>query len=340
LSGRDDLVLVIGGGISGLSCASMLHRSGINVRVLDQGYRIGGRCATRRTHEGDVIADLGAPCFDADDPVFKEEIERWIGSGSCARWDGAGGAFVGVPTMDAIMDSMAQGVDVRSGCRVERVFRHDGAWVVEVERRDGARMTERCERIVLATHPREAARLIGEHSDMLSSMLRSVETQCVWVLMMQINDPLEGLPAMVDVGEVGDGSEDIIARIIRDDHKPGRSCETDSSMLVIHAREDWSAANRELDRVEAQRVLVEQTRSLVSSMFGHDVNDQRIGDVQVHRWGSAHPVKGLPQRCETDDDARIVVCGDAFGWKGLSLGVQSAWLSGRAAAMKLIDTTG
>ncbi len=318
----------------------MLHWTGINVRVLDQGYRIGGRCTTRRTLEGEVIADLGAPCFDADVPVFIEQVKRWVDSGVCARWDGAGGAFVGVPTMDAIVDSMAQGIDVRSGCRVERVFRHDRSWVVEVERRDGARVTERCERIVLATHPRESDRLIGEHSNTLSLMLGSVETRCVWVLMMRINDPLEGLPAMVDVGDGSSESDEIIARIIRDDHKPGRSRETDSSTLVIHAREDWSAANRELDRVEAQRVLTQHTRSLLSSMLGHDLDDQRIGDVQVHRWGSAHPVEGLPQRCETDDDARIVVCGDAFGWKGLPLGVQSAWLSGRASAMALIETTG
>jgi renalase len=280
-----------------------------------------------------VVADLGAPCFDADDPDFLQEVECWIGSGACAPWDAAGGAFVGVPTMDAIVDHMAQGIDVRSGCRVDRIVRHDGAWAVEFERRDDARLTERSDRIVLATHPRDAARLIGDYSNQLSSMLGSVETLCVWVLMMRINDPLEGFPAMVEV------SDKIIARIIRDNHKPGRCCDTDSSMLVIHAREDWSAANRELDRDEAQRVLIEHTRSLVSSMFGHDVKDQLIGDVQVHRWGSAHPVKGLPQLCGTDDDARVVVCGDAFGWKGLSLGVQSAWLSGRAAALTLIEST-
>ncbi len=236
--------------------------------------------------------------------------------------------------MDAIVDHMAQGIDVRSGCRVDRIIRRDGMWEAEVEGRDGARVTERCDRIVLATHPREAVRLIGEHSDKLSSMLGSVETRCVWVLMMRINDPLEGLPAMVDVGD-----DEIIARIIRDDHKPGNLRDTDLSMLVTHAREDWSAANRELDRVEAQRVLTQHARLLLSSMLGHDLDDQRIGDVQVHRWGSAHPVEGLPQLCDTDDDASIVVCGDAFGWKGLSLGVQSAWLSGRAAAMKLVDST-
>ncbi len=316
----------------------MLHESGIDVRVLDRGYRIGGRCTTRRTHEGEVVANLGAPCFGADDSVFLNEVHRWIGSGVCARWDGVGDSFVGVPTMDAVVEHMAQGIDVRSGCRVERIMRQDGMWEAEVERRDGARVTERCERIVVATHPREAARLIGDHSNTLSSVLGSVETRCVWVLVMRINDPLEGLPAMVDVGD--DGSDQIIARIIRDDHKPGRSRETDSSTLVIHAREDWSAANRELDRLEAQRVLTQHTRSLVSSLLGRDVDDQHIDDVQVHRWGSAHPVEGLVQRCETDDDARIVVCGDAFGWKGLSLGVQSAWLSGRAAAMALIETTG
>lgn len=342
-------MLIVGAGISGLSCAKHLHDRGIPVCVIDQGYRIGGRCSTRRTYEGEVIADHGAPSFEAKDPEFEDAVSEWIASGICTQWDvdryqwtddslkqenEPSRLYIGTPTMDAIAFHLASGIAVQSETRVLGLRRKtDGNWCVETESRDGVRSESTCTHVVIATHPREAVRLIGDHSLFLTSTLEHVQTSCVWVLMMRIDDPLEGLPVLVEVSEGGDG---IIAKIIRDDHKPNRACDTDSSTLVIHACSDWSAANRD----EAQRVLTEHTRSLLSAMLGHVVDDHHIVDVQVHRWGSAHPIEGLPQLCETDDDARIMLCGDAFGWKELALGVQSAWLSGRAAAAVLADGLG
>lgn len=346
-------MLIVGAGISGLSCAKHLHDRGIAVRVIDQGYRIGGRCSTRRTYEGEVIADHGTPSFEAKDPEFEDAVSEWIASGICAQWtvdryqwtddslkqeNETSRLYIGNPTMDAIAFHLASGIAVQSETRVLGLHRKtDGNWCVETESRDGVRSESTCTHVVIATHPREAVRLIGDHSSFLTSTLEHVQTACVWVLMMRIDDPLEGLPVLVEVSEGGDG---IIATIIRDDHKPNRACDTNYSTLVIHACSDWSSANRDLDRDEAQRLLTEHTRSLLSSMLGHDIDDHRFGVVQVHRWGSAHPVEGLPQLCETDDDARIMLCGDAFGWKELALGVQSAWMSGRAAAAVLADGLG
>ena len=51
-------VIVIGAGISGLRAASVLHRHGVDVVVLEGRDRIGGRIHTTRTPDGGV-RDIG-----------------------------------------------------------------------------------------------------------------------------------------------------------------------------------------------------------------------------------------------------------------------------------------
>ena len=51
-------VVVVGAGIAGLRAASVLHRHGVNVIVLEARDRIGGRISTTRK-EGNVVRDIG-----------------------------------------------------------------------------------------------------------------------------------------------------------------------------------------------------------------------------------------------------------------------------------------
>ena len=53
--------LIIGAGLSGLSAAQTLVRSGRSVLVVDKGRGVGGRLATRRI--GDATLDHGAQFF-------------------------------------------------------------------------------------------------------------------------------------------------------------------------------------------------------------------------------------------------------------------------------------
>ena len=65
MSGRrqDDCdVLVIGGGLTGLTCAVLLHEAGHSVIVVEAADRLGGRVHSLRDPvSGAYLADLGVP---------------------------------------------------------------------------------------------------------------------------------------------------------------------------------------------------------------------------------------------------------------------------------------
>jgi renalase len=65
-------VAIIGAGISGLSCAQVLHAAGVDVRLYESGSTVGGRCATR-LWQGHLV-DFGVQYFTAQTTDFKREL--------------------------------------------------------------------------------------------------------------------------------------------------------------------------------------------------------------------------------------------------------------------------
>ncbi|MBO6512717.1 MAG: NAD(P)-binding protein, partial [Phycisphaerales bacterium] len=141
---------IIGGGISGLSCAQALISAGCGVQIFDQGYRVGGRISTRTHMDGRVIADHGAPSFRVDDPGFQSAVHAWIDAGVCAAWDDR---FVGKPSMGSISRHLAEGLPVQTSTRIERVKQiEDDSWEVSSEQ---AAVDDRFDQLVIAAQPRE-----------------------------------------------------------------------------------------------------------------------------------------------------------------------------------------
>ncbi|SNQ51454.1 putative NAD/FAD-dependent oxidoreductase [Frankia canadensis] len=77
-------VVVAGGGIAGIACASALRAEGIAVHVRDRGRVIGGRMASRWI-DGRIV-DSGASYFTVSSPQFAEVVADWTARGMARPW--------------------------------------------------------------------------------------------------------------------------------------------------------------------------------------------------------------------------------------------------------------
>ncbi|XP_078437128.1 FAD/NAD(P)-binding oxidoreductase family protein isoform X2 [Wolffia australiana] len=120
-------VAVVGAGISGAVCASMLAGRGISVTVFDSGRGPGGRMSQRResTEAGDLVFDHGAPYFTIANEEAMDLVTSWERMGVVAQWnerfgcfdvstskfvdlenDGEKKKYVGVPGMNSVCKAL------------------------------------------------------------------------------------------------------------------------------------------------------------------------------------------------------------------------------------------
>lgn len=70
-------IAVIGAGLSGLTCARLLHEAGADVAVYEAAPRIGGRIHALRDSQGHVLADLGPTwVWPPHQPVVAHWLDR------------------------------------------------------------------------------------------------------------------------------------------------------------------------------------------------------------------------------------------------------------------------
>jgi len=83
-AGGMDPVIVIGAGISGISCARALAAARLPVRVLDRAGEPGGRMASAE-HDGRPV-DTGASYFTVSDDRFDRLVQDWRRRGLARPW--------------------------------------------------------------------------------------------------------------------------------------------------------------------------------------------------------------------------------------------------------------
>ena len=166
-------ILIIGGGMAGLSAATALAAVGQRIIVLDKGRGPGGRMAARRAEIGgeQVGFDHGAQYFTARDPAFREAVAAWEAAGVAARWPAAGeDAWVGTPGMNACVKAMAETLDVRWGVRAERLERDGAVWRIATGDQSFTAAT-----VLVAVPAEQAAVLLAETAPELAALAASVD---------------------------------------------------------------------------------------------------------------------------------------------------------------------
>ncbi len=319
-------VIVIGAGWAGLSAAARLSQAGLKVRVLDKGRGAGGRSSTRR--QGGFSFDHGAQYFTARSDRFRLQVERWREQSLVAAWkpriqvfgerpQSTGGSpderLVAVPGMNGVPARLAASLDCQFGQRVAALY-YFGRWQIELE--EGAPISSRA--LVLTAPPAQAIELLGaDHA--LSATLASVRLQPTVALMAgfdRLRDP--GFDAAFD-------NEGPLSWLASNSSKPGRD---PALAWVAHASSAWSEAH--LERSPNQ-VSAELSEALCRRL---NVDPATISLATVHRWRYAQCDAPLDQGCLWQADQSLAVAGD---WCAGNR-IEGAWLSGQAAADRLLGT--
>ncbi|WP_306145972.1 NAD(P)/FAD-dependent oxidoreductase [Roseibium sp. MMSF_3412] len=302
---------IIGAGLAGLCCASILQKRGYTPVLLEKGRGVGGRLATRRTDAGFQF-DHGAQYITARTPDFRNAVARLIGKGAAGTWSGADReVIVGTPSMNAMAKVLAGGLDIRRKTRVTDLRAEENGWRAATA--DSVFQFDRL--VVTAPQPQTVGLLGVEHP--LANAISAVRMSPCWTLMATFADQQE-IPFTSR-----SAPDSYLAWIALNSSKPGRP---DTNSWVVQASADWSARNleREADDV-AQEMLLRLCGIL-------RIEPSNAVHASAHRWRYARVEEPLGTPFCRNDAGTLYLGGD---WC-LGARVEAAWTSGKAIADDLL----
>lgn len=301
-------ILIIGGGMAGLSAATALAAAGQRIIVLDKGRGPGGRMAARRAEIGgaQVGFDHGAQYFTARDPAFREAVAAWEAAGVAARWPAAGtDAWVGTPGMNACVKAMAE-----APAHVQCL---GAAWRIATGNQSFTAAT-----VLVAVPAEQAAVLLAEPAPELAALAGNVPSAPCWAVMAGFD---ARLPVAADTYRSDTGP---VSWAARNSAKPGRGgVET----WVIHAAPARSRELIDLPKHEVAEILL---ADFFAATGAAPAVPQHL---DAHRWLYALPQALEREGARFDAALRIGIAGDYLH----SPRVEGAWLSGRALAQAVLQ---
>ncbi|MFM7378408.1 MAG: NAD(P)/FAD-dependent oxidoreductase [Erythrobacter sp.] len=314
MDGQAD-ILIIGGGMAGLSAATALVDMGARVTVLDKGRGPGGRMAARRVEiAGEQVSfDHGAQYFTARDPAFRDAVAVWEAVGIAARWPAAGAdAWVGTPGMNAPIRFMAEGLDLRWNVRAERLCRDGALWRVEA-----GEAVFRAETVLVAVPAEQAAVLLADAAPDFAARAAAVTSAPCWAVMAGFTERLPLADTFCsDTGPVSWAA--------RNSAKPGRA---GAETWVIHASPARSRELIDLPKDEVAALLLADFFAATGAPPAAPLHRD------AHRWLYAQPEARKGEGPLYDPALQIGIAGD---WLH-SPRVEGAWLSGRALTQKVLQ---
>ncbi len=314
MDGQFDIV-IIGGGMAGLSAATALAATGQRIIVLDKGRGPGGRMAARRVEiDGEPVSfDHGAQYFTARDPAFRETVAAWEAAGVAARWPAAGAeAWVGTPGMNACVKHMAASLDVRWNVRAERLCRDGALWRV-----DAGEEVFLASTVLVAVPAEQAGVLLAEAAPDFAARAASIASAPCWAVMAAFAAPLP-------ISDTVRSDTGPISWAARNSAKQGRS---GAETWVIHASPARSRELIDLPKDEVAALLLADFFDATGTPPAAPVH------LDAHRWLYAQPEPRKADGPLFDAELQLGIAGD---WLH-SPRVEGAWLSGRALAQAVLQ---
>lgn len=336
---------IIGTGISGLSCATELRKSGFNVTLFEKSKGVSGRLSTRVTEHWQC--DHGAQYFTARDPHFNAEVQRWIkadvvklwqprlmeanGTDICAK-EGETLRYVGYPGNSSPAKWLAKSMDIYFEHTVIDIQKDSEQW--KITTKEHGAHPEQFDFVILAIPAPQAATLIKNQSEMLYELASNVKMLPCYALMINVKK-------YVDFGF--DGlfiNSGLLSWIARDSAKPGRIISEKKinhteghETWVLHANSKWSESHiNDSKETISQEMIAEFIKLVRIKVPSFSIE---LDDYALHRWLYAECEKYQTCGFKLDIKNQVGLCGDWLnGGK-----VQGAWLSGYLLAKQLGMTT-
>ncbi len=306
---RSDLrsLAIIGSGLAGLTVAHQARNSGLDVTLFEKSRGPGGRLSSKRVEEGQTV-DMGAQFFTVRNPQFGVFLESAVGGAHYGVWkahlryESAPGEdeayhqqirYVGVPRMTALSRALADGLDVRAGSRVTRVWREEQGWLLA---RQGEAPAGPFDALVITAPPEQARELLADNEPAQQRLAPYDMVPC-WAAAFYFEHPL-------DLGFDGmQLKHPVLGWVACNSSKPGREG-AEGQWWVIHANSQWSGdhAQRESNEVGGAILKSFQERFGVSA---------EPADTLTHRWLYARPGSSAGEEgCISLSDQRLGLCGD------------------------------
>lgn len=320
-----DQTLVIGGGISGIACATTLQAAGANIHVVDRGRVLGGRMASRSLRDTGTawdghIVDYGASYFTASDPEFVAQVDEWIESGVVRPWTSGfhiaeGEEIIGVKSgpmryaapagLRSIIEHMAVGIDASHITQPREI--------VQLTEEGGIFQADdfTASSVALCLPLPQAQRFAAP--ELLPNVTH------VW-------EPVIAVTAVFDercwpeIDGVFVNDNPVITWIADDGARRGDN----APVLVAHVNPVLAAGH--LDDPSSVTGLAVAAMSRVLGIT------ELPSWAAAFRWSLAKPMDAEPEPAWLHPQLRLGMAGDA--WMGTPK-VESAWLSGRALGAQL-----
>ena len=329
-------IAVVGAGISGLTAARELSRSGREVVVFERGRGEGGRVSRRR--EESFAFDHGAQYFTARSHDFAAQLERWLAQGVAAPWEPRMATardgtltpktsrtkrYVGTPGMNALAHDLGSDLDVRKQQRVTKVSRQNGAsdvvWTVHLESADGVHREDSFDAVIFACTPQQGLELLEERPH-FAEQAAGVSFDPTWAVMLGFKEraPIDFDGVFFD--------HPALSWAARDSSKPGRALqEGTGDAWVLHASSEWSRTREE----KAPREVAEELKWAFESSTGVTLGNAAV--MTAHRWRYARAASPLGLGALWDGELHLGMCGD---WCTTPR-IQGAYESGLAVAAEI-----
>ena len=335
MSRRDQTCIVVGGGLAGLVAATILQRKGVRVTVLDKGWGIGGRLATRRIQDetlGEGVFDFGAQFFTVRDPRFQSWVDQWLKVGVAVQWapgfvtedgvrHGVGEPrYRGVQGIRGIAKHLAADLDVHTGSRVVEFSWDCGRWSACTE----ADTLFRGDVLVLTPPVPQSLELIHDSGIALPPATEDRLQAVIYDPCLAVLALLRGPSKVPEPGGMWLAGDPIAW--IADNHKKGVSPR--GIGVTIHAGAGFSRNQWETD----DEVVAGLLFSAAARWLGSEV-----AQYQVHRWRYSKPATFYGESCLfLNEPGPWVLSGDGL----VAPRIEGAFLSGLSASDAILTWLG